>query len=189
MTSDITCDATVKYIIDNEQYLDLAFRVEEAMPIVRQRLFREVLEGIERKFSTEWIIFSPYRDHRDHRDMKPHSPLITFRKRSWRGYTDTDRKTGIMLAADDERFEKAYVALDVNFAQQHLKGSEEFFVNDLQKLESYRRAKIEQVRDKGESIIWKYMQISLTERKKVVDQLVDMIERMATEIDSTMNKI
>lgn len=184
MTSDITCDATVKYIIDNEQHLDLAFRVEEAMPIVRQRLFREILEGIERKFSTEWIIFSPYTG-----DMEAHSPLITFRKRSWRGYTNTDRKTGIMLAAVDKRFEKAYIALDVDFAQQNLEGREEFFVNDLQELKSYEHAKIEQVRDKGWSIIWKYMQISLTERKKVVDQWVDMIKCMATEIDSTMNKI
>ena len=186
MTSDVTCDATVEYIIRDEKHVALALHVERAMPMVRQRLFRKILEGIEREFSTEWIIFSPYSDQSD---MKTHSPLITLRKRSWRGYTDTDCKTGIMLAADDERFEKAYIALDVNFAQQHLEGRKEFFVNDLQKLKSYEHASIEQVHDKGWPIIWKYMQISLIEHKKVVDQGVDIIKCMATEIDSTMNKI
>lgn len=193
MTLDVIDEATVEYIIRDEKHVALALCVEKAMPVVRQRLFRKILEGIEREFSTEWIIFSPYRDQQV---IEAHTPLITLRKRSWRGYTDTDRKTGIVLEADDKHFEQAYVCLNVDFDQQHLKGREEFFVNDLQELKSYKRGriggKIERIRNDGEAIMWKYMRLSLTdaiECTKVVDQWVGMIKRMATEIDSTMNKI
>ena len=192
MTSDVIDEATVEYIIRDEKHVALALCVEKAMPVVRQRLFRKILEGVERKFSTEWIIFSPYRDQGV---MKQDTPLMTLRKRSWRGYTDTDRKTGIRLSAGGKYFELAYVNLDVDFSQQHLRGREKFFVEDLRKLKSYKSASIEGVRDKGWAIIWKHMGISLTdvanpvECTKVVDQWVGMIKCMATEIDSTMNRI
>ena len=55
MTSDVICDATVEYIIGSEQHLDLAFRVEEAMPIVRKRLAEKVVRDVEKRFSDDII--------------------------------------------------------------------------------------------------------------------------------------
>ena len=51
MSTDVILDETANFIMENEEHLNLAFRVEEVMPRVRETLIREVLDGIKRSFS------------------------------------------------------------------------------------------------------------------------------------------
>ena len=43
MSNDVILDTTVKFIMENEEHLNLALQVEEAVPRVREKLLRKVL--------------------------------------------------------------------------------------------------------------------------------------------------
>ena len=121
MTSDIVCDATVKYIIGSEQHVDLAFRVKEAMPIVRKRLVEKVVKDVEEKFSESdcWRVVST-----DYGNvMEKHRSLIVLRKSGWYEHGNEDPRTGIHLSSGDN-FSAPYICLHLHESYIDEKGED-----------------------------------------------------------------
>lgn len=171
MTSDITCDATVKYIIDNEQHLDLAFRVEEAMPIVRKRLIEEVkclvekvVEDVKKEFCKRdcWKVLSTY----DGDVMEGHRGLIVLRKNGWYEHgNENPPQTGIHLSSD-QNFSAPYVCLHLCESYIHEKGeyiAERYIAERFKPFEGYKWFEDyewffkENDRPLREGIMWKYV--------------------------------
>ena len=75
MTKNIILDTTVKFIRDNEQYLELAFLVEEALPIVRKERIKDFFKCVEKQLKKNldtkkgWEIRAT-----DHRHLRIHKP-------------------------------------------------------------------------------------------------------------------
>ena len=198
MTSDITCDATVKYIIASEQHFDLAFRVEKAMPIIRKRLVENVVKDVEKKFSESdcWrVVYTGYGDV-----MKKHRSLIVLRKNGWYEHGN-EKTTGIHLSSY-ENFSPPYVCL-------HLHGSyidekEEYIVERFKGFETYERSPKDRLR---EGIMWKNVpgdwdwqnqnffkravnsEVNSEKREEIVERFVRTIDDMAEEIDDTMKNL
>ena len=109
MSNDVILDATVKFIMEDVEHLNLAFRVEEAMPHVRETLVREVLDGIKRHFSEgDWEIFEPH----DKNILNKNARLI-LRKRGWPKSAD-DNETGIQLRAGASNWNSVYIGLHLS---------------------------------------------------------------------------
>ena len=206
MTSDVTCDATVEYIIDSEQHLDLAFRVEEAMPIVRRRLVEKVkplvekvVKDVEKKFSKSdcWKVVST-----DYCDvMKKHSSLIVLRKNGWYEHGNEDPRTGIRLSSY-ENFSPPYVCLHLHKSYIDEKG--EYIVERFKEFETYKRNPKDRL---CEGIMWKdvlgdwdcqnknFFKNSLVRAansekpEEIVERFAHMINGMAKKIDGTMKNL
>lgn len=196
MTSDVTCDATVEYIITSEQHFDLAFRVEKAMAIVRKRLVKEVVKDVEEKFSGSdcWRVIST-----DYGDvMKSHSSLIVLRKNGWYEHGNEDSRTGIHLSFEPN-FSPPYICLHLHKSYIDEKG--EYIVERFKGFETYKR----NIGRLSQGIIWKYVpgdwdwqnqnffklavdsdSEKREKREEIVERFIRMINKMAEEIDSTM---
>lgn len=215
MTSDITCDATVEYIIASEQHLDLAFRVEEAMPIVRKRLVEKVkclvekvVKDVEEKFSESdcWRVVST-----DYSDvMGAHRHLIVLRKNGWYEHDIEDPKkriiedlkTGIHLSSY-ENFSRPYVCLHLD--DSYIREKEEYIIERFKGFETYEHAPTDDRLCEG--IMWKdvpgdwdcqnknFFKNSLKRAansgkpEEIVERFADMINGMAEEIDDTMKNL
>ena len=217
MTSDITCDATVEYIIDNEQHLDLAFRVEEAMPIVRKRLVEKVkclaekvVKDVEKKFSKSdcWKVFpTGYGDV-----MEEHKSLIVLRKNSWYEHYNNDEWTGIHLSSYGN-FSRPYVCLHLD--KTYIVNKEEYIIERFKGFETKGFKTYEHARTDGrslkdllcEGIMWKdvpgdwdcqnknFFKNSLIRAansekpEEIVERFAHMIKGMAEKIDDTMKNL
>lgn len=198
MTSDITCDATVEYIIASEQHLDLAFRVEEAMPIVRKCLVKKVVKDVEEKFSKSdcWKVV-----HTDYNDvMKKHCNLIVLRKNGWYEHDSNDKETGIHLSSY-ENFSPPYVCL--NLHHSYIEGKEEYIIERFKGFETYKHAPTDDppLKDRlCEGIMWEDVPdwqsdnffkraVNSEKRGEIVEQFIRMINDMAKKIDDTMKNL
>lgn len=204
MTSDIICDATVKYIIDSEQHLDLAFCVERAMPIVRKRLVEKVVKDVEEKFSESdcWRVVST-----DYGNvMETHRSLIVLRKNGWYEHGNKDPRTGIHLSSD-KNFSAPYICLHSHESYIDEKGED--IVGRFGEFNKYRRHKRTDERPREvrlrEGIMWKYAEsgdwqswqskdffkwaANSEKREEIVKRFVCMIDDMAAEIDDTMKNL
>ena len=207
MTSDITCDATVEYIIASEQHLDLAFCVEEAMPIVRKRLVEKVkclvekvVKDVEEKFSKSdcWkVVCTDYDDV-----MEKHRNLIVLRKNGWYEHGSNDKWTGIHLSSY-ENFSPPYVCLHLDGS--YIDGKEEYIIERFKGFETYKHAPTDDRLREG--IMWKdvpgdwdcqnknFFKNSLKRAansgkpEEIVERFADMINGMAKEIDDTMKNL
>lgn len=109
MSNEIILDETANFIMENEEHLNLAFRVEEAMPRVRETLIRKVLDGIKGHFPEgDWEIFEP----RDKNILDRHARLV-LRKKAW-PKTAGDNETGIQLRADANNWDWVYIGLRIS---------------------------------------------------------------------------
>ena len=214
MPSDITCDATVEYIIASEQ-LDLAFRVEEAMPIVRKRLVEKVkclvekvVKDVKEEFSKRdcWKVVSTY----DGDVMEKHRSLVVLRKNGWYEHGNGDKMTGIHLSSY-KNFSPPYVCLHLH--ESYIDGKEEYIVKYIvERFEGFQTYK-DAPTDKRplkcrlcEGIMWKdvlgdwdyqknFFKNSLKRAansekpEEIVKQFVRMIDDMAAKIDDTMRDL
>lgn len=202
MMPDLTSDAIVEYIIRNEQHLDLAFRVEEAMPIVRNRLIEMVMEDVKKGFpKSDWVVSTDYEDV-----MGNHLSLIALRKHGWCEHDNKDQKTGIHLSSHKD-FSRPYIYLHLDGSYIDEKGEKDI-VERFKRFKNYEHppytddASLEdQLR---ESVMWKYVpsefggwqsenffkQAANSEKRGlIVERFVCMINDMAKEIDSTMRDL
>ena len=194
MTSDIIRDATVEHIIASEQHFDLAFRVEEAMAIVRKRLVEKVVKDVEEKFSESdcWRVVST-----DYGDvMKKHRSLIVLRKNGWYEHGNEDPTTGIHLSSY-KNFSPPYVCLHLHKSYTDEKG--EHIVERFKGFETYERNSENKLH---EGIMWKNVpgdwdwqnqnffkravDSASEKREEIVKRFVRMINNMAADIDATM---
>lgn len=196
MTSDIICDATVKYIIDSEQHLDLAFRVEEAMPILRKCLAEKIVRDVEKRFSedesdkkeSDWrVVFTDYGDV-----MEGERSLIVLRKNGWCEHDNEDRMTGIHLESEAD-FSRPYINL--RFHEAYIEGKEKDIFEKFQLKGRHKSA------DGGlpRWILWRYVfnkgkdvskeAANSGKREEIVKQFIRMIDDMAAEIDDTMKNL
>ena len=197
MTSDMTCDATVEYIIASEQHFDLAFRVEEAMAIIRKRLVEKVVKDVEEKFSESdcWrVVSTHYGDV-----MKTHRSLIVLRKKDWYEHGNEDPMTGIHLSSY-KNFSPPYVCLHLHRSYTDEKGG--YIVERFKEFETYARNPESRLH---EGIIWKdvpgdwdwqnqnffkrAVDSASEKREEIVKRFVCMIDDMAAEIDDTMKNL
>lgn len=193
MTSDII--ATVEYIIDSEQHLDLAFRVEEAMPIVRKRLVEEVVKDVKEGFSKKdyRVFFADYGDV-----MEGRRSLIALRKHDWRKHDNEDRMTGIHLESEKDFSAPYYICLYLH--ESYSEGKEEDIVKRFKEFNQYgrRRGTAGDLLRKG--ILWKEVKFGGSEdffkraansekREDLVKQFIRMIDEMAAKIDDTMKNL
>ena len=202
MTSDIICDATVEYIIGSEQHVDLAFRVEEAMPIVRKRLVEKVVRDVEEKFSESdcWRVVST-----DYGNvMEKHRNLIVLRKNGWYEHGNEDPMTGIHLSSFGN-FSRPYVCLHLHRSYIDEKG--EYIVKRFEGegFETYIRNPEGKL---SEGVVWKDVvwkdvpgdwgwenqnffkwAVNSEKRGELVEQFIRMIDDMAADIDDTMKNL
>ena len=198
MTSDIICDATVEYIIASEQHFDLAFRVEEAMAIVRKRLVEKVVKDVEEKFSESdcWRVVST-----DYSDvMKAHSSLIVLRKNGWYEHGNEDPMTGIHLSSY-KNFSPPYVCLHLH--SSYIDEKRGYIVERFNEgFDTYKRNPESRL---SEGIVWKdvpgdwdwqnqnffkrAVDSASEEREEIVKRIDDFIRMMAAEIDDTMKNL
>lgn len=206
MTSDMTCDATVEYIIASEQHLDLAFRVEEAMPIVRKRLIEMVMKDVEKGFTKSEVISTGYFEEDV---MGGHRSLIALRKHGWCEHDnkDQEKETGIHLSSHKD-FSRPYIYLHLHGSYIGEKGEKDI-VERFERFGNYEhppdpaddRSLEDQLRG---SIMWKYVPSEFggwqsenffkwaansKKREEIVKRFIRMINDMAAEIDDTMKNL
>ena len=200
MTSDITCDATVEYIIrDDGKRLALALCVEEAMPIVRKRLIEMIMEDVGEKFSKSdcWkVLPTDYGDV-----MEKHRSLIVLRKNGWYEHSNSDEWTGIHLSSYGN-FSRPYICLHLHGSYIDEKG--EYIVERFEEFKTYEHAPTDDRLREG--IMWKDVPYSgefgdwgsenffkraanSKKREEIVKRFVCMINDMAKEIDDTMKNL
>ena len=202
MPSDVIDDATVEYIIASEQ-LDLAFRVEEAMPIVRKRLVEKVVRDVEDGFSNSdlRVVSTDYSDV-----MEKHCSLIVLRKNGWYEHGNKDPRTGIHLSSYGNFF-RPYICLHLDESYIDEKG--EYIVERFKEFETYEHAPTDgrSLKDRLlEGIMWKDVPYSdefgdwgsenffkraanSEKRGEIVKRFICMINDMAAEIGPTMKKL
>lgn len=197
MTSDIICDTTVEYIIASEQHFDLAFRVEKAMAIIRERLVEEVVRDVEKRFSESdcWKVVSA-----DYGNvMKAHSSLVVLRKDGWYEHGNEDPMTGIHLSSF-RNFSRPYVCLHLHRSYIDEKG--EYIVKRFEGFETYMRNPEGKL---SEGVVWKdvpgdwgwenqnffkrAVDSASEKREEIVKRFVRMIDDMAADIDDTMKNL
>ena len=203
MMSDLTSDAIVEYIIGNGQHLDLAFRVEEAMPIVRKRLIEMVMEDVKKGFPKSEVISTGYFEGDV---MGGHRSLIALRKHGWCEHDNKDRETGIHLSSHKD-FSRPYIYLHLHGSYIDEKGEEDI-VERFKRFENYEHPPYtddmsleDQLRG---SIMWIYVpsefggwqsesffkQAANSEKRgEIVKRFIRMINDMAAKIDDTMKEL
>ncbi|MCY4586902.1 MAG: hypothetical protein OXB98_12765 [Bryobacterales bacterium] len=106
MSTDVILDETANFIMENEEHLNLAFRVEEAMPRVRETLIREVLDGIKRRFSEgDCEIIEFY-----NKDISATQARLILRSKDWPKSVNVD-ETGVQLRTDKSNWSDVYIWL------------------------------------------------------------------------------
>lgn len=109
MSNDVILGATAKFIMENEEHLNLALRVEEALPLVRKKLIRDVLDGIKRRFSEgNCEIFELY-----NKDIWGTQARLILRRNDWPKSFNGD-ETGVQLRTDPSNWSGVYIWLYIS---------------------------------------------------------------------------
>ena len=165
MSNDVILDATVKFIMEDVEHLNLAFRVEEAMPHVRETLVREVLDDIKEHFSGgEWKIF-PWANKEQ----------LTLREQSWPESIEHDL-TGIELGSDRSGWGKVYVGLHISDNVLKKIEKEQNLSKKLNELKTYK--------DLEWPLHWKYLCGELEDWRgeKFLERALQSTEKIVSEV-------
>ena len=109
MANDVILDETADHIISDQESLALALWVEAAMPRVRERLIRNVLEGVKGRFPAPNCVVIEC----DGKDiLKANQAWLTLRKQTWlHNFERSDQSTGIRLGTDGKEGGNVYIGL------------------------------------------------------------------------------
>ena len=106
MSNDVILEATVDFIMENEKHLNLAFRVAEAVPRVREKLLRKVLDGIKGHFLVgDWEILTPY-----DKNIGASNARLLLRGNDWPKSANDD-ETGIQLITEGSYWSDVFIGL------------------------------------------------------------------------------